>query len=466
MPINSEKKIKATRVILMLILFAFTIPLFTGCDVATISVDNMLVPPKLSGELDDIYGVFVNSIDKEVKLKYPKTGMHKSAITLINIDDEESDEAVIFYEIPSTTTENYTLRVNILDKIDNEWTPVYNLGVEAVGVDKFSVVATQTDTYLVVGFTTIGTAKSIIKIYSFENKQLVEQFSQSCSTHEIIDINSDGADELILFVNKKLENDINENTAVMVSTVATDSLPAFSISKPTQLDPDVSDYLSISKGNVNAQKGQPSVPALYIDGLKGNGVISTQILISQTNKLSNLIFRGEKTNPQLLEETSRSTRVSCSDLNGDNILEIPKLYPFVNYTDTEKHNQLFYTQWNNFVQDGLQVKHYSYSDFSLNFMVMLKEEWIDKITVTKDTAENLVTFFYFNSVTQNATPLFEIKTIHRADYKNSSQVEASISSYELLETNGQISYMYKFYPKNSNIKITPSDLKDLFRLLL
>ena len=51
-----------------------------------------------------------------ITLKYPKNGEYRSAYVIANIDDEPTDEAMVFYEYTSNGSEEDGLRVNILDK--------------------------------------------------------------------------------------------------------------------------------------------------------------------------------------------------------------------------------------------------------------------------------------------------------------------------------------------------------------
>ncbi len=429
--------------------------LLSGCGVATISVENMLVPPKLTGELSEIYKVFARSVDKNVKLKYPRQGEHKSAITLVNLDGEESSEAIVFYEIPSTSAENYTLRVNVLDKVDDEWVTAYNLGVEAVGVDKFNVVTVGDSTFAIIGFTSIGSSKSIVKIYSYSNRQLIERSTHSCSTHEIIDINGDGKDELILFGSRTTE-DQTENYAVSVNL----SSGKFEKSNPVLLDSNVQEYIAISKGHVMMRPGSVVVSALYIDGVKGTGVVSTQILTGINHYLINLIYKGEDINLGLIEKTQRNARILSRDINSDQVLEIPQLFPFLGYEDTENHNKLFYTRWSNYTDNQLVLNQITYSDYSLNFMLILDEDWTNKITATKNSAESAVTFYSYTSKNKKNKPWFSIRMVKRNEVKG-----GSFSDFTVIKTVGQVSYLFKLHNEHEQIPLNDEDIKQRFKLI-
>ena len=67
-------------------------------------------------------------------LKYPISGENRSAYILCNLDDESSNEAVVFYQLTGTDT----IRMNILDQNDQgEWESVYDMA--GAGDDIYTV---------------------------------------------------------------------------------------------------------------------------------------------------------------------------------------------------------------------------------------------------------------------------------------------------------------------------------------
>ena len=72
--------------------------LLTGCSYTQTGIDSMLKPPKLSEEQNKIYNALVSSVSKTVKLKYPRSGEFTSAFVVRDMDNEPTQEALVFYE--------------------------------------------------------------------------------------------------------------------------------------------------------------------------------------------------------------------------------------------------------------------------------------------------------------------------------------------------------------------------------
>ena len=70
--------------------------LLTGCAVGT-SVDNLLKPPQLSVEQEQIYQALQNAVGNNITLQYPRSGDNLSAFIVCDMDDDGEDEAMVFY---------------------------------------------------------------------------------------------------------------------------------------------------------------------------------------------------------------------------------------------------------------------------------------------------------------------------------------------------------------------------------
>ena len=66
----------------------------TSCTLST-DVENLLKPPKLSEEQEQIYQALIASEGSKISLKYPRTGNYLSAFIVENIDNEPSNEAIV-----------------------------------------------------------------------------------------------------------------------------------------------------------------------------------------------------------------------------------------------------------------------------------------------------------------------------------------------------------------------------------
>ena len=94
---DKEGGIRIKQHIIPLITASAAAVLLTGCDMGT-SVEPYLKPPKLSEQHEQIYNALINTEGSKINLKYPKSGSYLSAFVVSDIDDEPTEEAIVFYE--------------------------------------------------------------------------------------------------------------------------------------------------------------------------------------------------------------------------------------------------------------------------------------------------------------------------------------------------------------------------------
>ena len=61
----------------------------------TASVETLLSPPRLTAEQEQIYQALMKNTGSSVSLKYPKRGEHLSAFTVVDLDGDKMDEAIV-----------------------------------------------------------------------------------------------------------------------------------------------------------------------------------------------------------------------------------------------------------------------------------------------------------------------------------------------------------------------------------
>ena len=109
----------------------------TGCSALNFSVEGLINAPKLTSEQSEIHQALIESVGSNITLKYPKNGEYRSAYVIANIDDEPTDEAMVFYEYTSNGSEEDGLRVNILDKDEKgKWYSVKELAGAGTDIDQ------------------------------------------------------------------------------------------------------------------------------------------------------------------------------------------------------------------------------------------------------------------------------------------------------------------------------------------
>ena len=98
---------------------AALLALCTGCSARFAAVDELMRPPRLSGENSGIEEAFENAVqNKNVQIKTPMAGQYRSAYVLYDLDADGREEAIAFY---SDARDDTTAYMHILDFDGEVW---------------------------------------------------------------------------------------------------------------------------------------------------------------------------------------------------------------------------------------------------------------------------------------------------------------------------------------------------------
>ena len=437
----------------LLLLLIGMLFLFSSCNYSQTGIEGLMAPPKLSDQQNQIYNALVASVGKNIELKYPRQGDFTSAFLINNIDDEPTQEAIVFYENTTLTAATMPLRISVLDQQDGKWVSKYEVAVSANEVEKVSIVTQHQQTYVIIGFNLLSKTEKVIKMYTYNDGILNEEFTTSCSNYEVIDIDDDNSSEIITFVPKVGEGDVKSMTAYMhkIQSGGTEIISS------TQMEPNVTEYVNVQKGMLSSEQ-----PALYLDGLQGSTNLCTEILTYSNGNLVNLIYH-EEDEYNLIGKTSRTYGSFCIDLDNDGIVEIPMLKLALGYEDKQQHEEVYLTQWYNYENEGLELQQTTYVSYALGYIFTFPKEWIETVTIESIPNSNEISFYDYNKMQLDEldAKLLSIKVIKRADYEK----EALKNGYKMLKDNGQILYTYKLHETNSDLILNESEVLDYFKLL-
>lgn len=454
-------------------LFAFAM---TACSYSASNIDTLLQPPKLSQQQNEIYAALESSTDKNVKLIYPKKGDFTSAFLINNIDDEPTQEAIVFYEKPSSSSATMPVRISVLDQIDGKWVSMCEVGVEGTGVEKVSFLNVDNKIYVIISFMLLNKSDKLVNFYCFSNGMLQQMFMTTCNSYEIFDIDGDEKSEIITIDTKEKDTELRmvtakafriradglyeisspvaeEKSAGGVFSASTDSLTGIG---SALMDPNVIEYLEMYKGKL-----RDDTPALYIDCLKSNNTISTEILVMRNGTLSNLIYSANE-KYDMVYKTTRQYGSFLDDLNNDGVYEIPIQVPALGYEELEVHQRLNFTQWYNYIRDELVLIKTTYVDYQLGFAFILPDSWVGKISAESVINESKITFYeYNNNQIDYSKEILCIKVMKKSDYTNPIVME----EYQMFEENGQLLYFYMDDYSQSELKLNSGEILSYFTLL-
>lgn len=376
------------------VLLASILLLLSGCSYS-LSMENLLSPPKLTEEQTAIYEALKKSKSGDITLKYPKSGDYRSAFVIHNIDDEPSNEAMVFYTETGVNGET-TLRINFLDQNNGKWESVYDLPAIGTDVERvaFEKLGDNDVTNIIVGFSILNQSEKALRVYTYKNKIPSEVFLTTYSVLDILDLDGDQNKEIFL---------INYDKGISYSTATVNAWKndVFTTLSKVELDPTASEYLALTQSPTPSGK-----TALFIDHAKGDGRYGTDILYYQGNRLVNVVYDAVNNNTEKLLRKSNATSpvVHSLDVDGDGFVEAVGTVSFPGYEESPINEQIQAFIWYSVDKGKLTKEYYSFASPTGEFLFIFPGRWEGLVTVTWDADTNTAVFW------QTATPIQQIAT--------------------------------------------------------
>ncbi len=446
-----------------------------GCSLSA-SVENLLSPPKLTEEQNEIYQELINSVGRNVKLKYPRSGDYRSAFVLKNIDDEPGDEALVFYESNDIRSGESSLRLKFLDKTDDGWEAVYDLACAGNEIDSVvftslgndgarafsdNVSANETEPaecpVIILSYNLLNRTDKSFSVLKYKDKRPVELMSSTYSCMSVSDMDSDGQNELVVVsVNRELKS--------AVASMYTDNGEGLELLSNTPLYGGAADYLRVTEGLLNE-----GTPALFLDYSKGGGQSGTDVLYCYGSRLFCPDSIGGNPAAGIISRQVNNymAEIYSFDINKDGFTEIPSTIPLPGYEILTKPEQLCAVQWYTVQNDNFTPKAYSYFSGTYSFALLFPNRWMGVVSAVADFTNNDIIFIAYDPQTGlTVTPENEIMRIHAVPRGDGSAENAASGMSRLAESNDLIFYYSVSSDRAmSKLALTESELRDSFVLL-
>ncbi len=360
-------------------LAAAVLLLASGCTFNT-SIDNLMSPPKLSVEQEQIYSALTDELRSSVSLKYPKSGKYLSAFIIEDIDGDGGDEAVVFYEKNSLGLEENPLRISILDQDDGKWRSVCDTSAEGTEIEKvmISKLGSNDRVNLIIESSLINRSEKNAAIYTYDsaNGTVIRTFSESCSFIDVTDLDGDDQNEFLM-----LSGSVGGAPAA-AEAYKLDAEGTYH-HYSCELNGSFTEFDSISYGEIGGAR-----KALYIDSASGTGSIQTDVIYMDSTGLSKVF-----STPEEAQATVRPAGCSATDIDGDGILEIPVQVISPGYDNVSESEQMKLTNWMYVTSDNrLEYKYSSYLSVNSGYTFLFPEKWRGRVTVRRDTINEEIVF--------------------------------------------------------------------------
>ena len=426
-----------------IICIILTVIFITGCSFGR-SIDNLLTPPKLSVEQEQIYNALTDTTGSAINLKYPKSGKYLSAFIIEDIDGDGENESIVFYEKKGLTINQNTLRINVLDHFNDKWQSVCDTSAEGSDIEKviISKLGENDRTNIIIGSSLINNSEKSASIYTYREGIIEKTFSSVYSFMDVTDMDKDNMNEFLILHG-------SSSSPAVSATYKLDSEGKYHEYK-TELNGNFTEFDRLVYGNIGNQR-----TGLYIDAVSGSGFIQTDIIYMDSSGL-NKVF----SNPDDSLKTVRASGLNTIDIDSDGIYEIPVQTQFIGYDDVPESEQIKMTEWYIYNGSELERKYSGYYSIAEGYMFIFPERWINHVTVKKDVINEELVFTEYKDDGSKGEELLRIYI----SYDSASENDHISSGYQLIRTNGETSYMaYVPEAKNNNLSLALGETALCFR---
>ncbi len=431
-----------------LVLLILPLLFLCGC---SMSVEELLSPPKLDEEQTAIYEALRLSKGGDVNLKYPISGQYRSAFVVQNIDDEASNEAIVFYEASNIADEGSSLRLNFLDKRDGKWVSVYDFAALGSEVERVQFADLgDGGTSIIVTYPIQNSSDRATSIFSYVDNTPSEVYKSRHVYMSLIDINEDGADEVFM-----VNSDSTSSTAT-VNLLGWQN-GSFSVLSSVPLSASFAGCRSIQLGNATStgRKG------IFIDYTLSDGTTSTDVMLCYDRTLAAAQITAEQVNRR---SNTYTPFIPCRDADGDGVIEIPVISPAPGYENSPANEQVSFTCWFELMPSGVSLEQESITYVSIrnDYMLTIPSRWSGLVTMNVSIADGTVAFCKYDILSKTAgEELLVIRAVPEAAVSKTDLT--GFTSYGKNETTGYC-FFIKTNTENS-FAMSAAELEDFFEII-
>ena len=342
------------------------------------NVESMLSPPRLTAEQEQIYQALQRSVgSQQISLKYPKSGEHLSAFTVADLDDDGSDEAIVFYESSRTVADENPLRICLLGQQNGEWKSIDEYHANGAEVDRIDItrLGAGSRMNLVISYSMVDGADHAAQVCYYNGDALVFDTPVPYTVMTMRDFDQDGTTELFV------ANAAKQNLAAAALIYILGEEGTLRLQSQVDLPESFTDIPRTIYCELPSEKGTDKVPGICMDCLSGPKTVQTIVLSYEEKRLKQ--FYTDSADSQ---KSERDRLYQTMDVDGDGEAEIPVNKNFYGYND-EDISPVLLTNW--FVCRGglLMREHASYYAAQDGFIFLLPKRWEEQVTAVPEDGE-------------------------------------------------------------------------------
>ena len=426
------------------VILAASTALLCGCNIADLSFEESLRPPRTMGDEAEIEKLISKTAGSNYTLKYPKSGSYRSAIIMNDLNGDGVDEAIAFFKGKDETAGVHML---LMYDQDGEWKTSGDYVTETTDVDcvDFADIDENNGLEIIVGYTTYTPNVNFLACYTYSNGVTdTIQAGQNYSSFYCGNLDNNGKSEIITL---SLFNAENQAKASMLSYSKEKKQIFVKASAP--MDPNVVKIKSIGMSDFDG-----SVKGVVVDGSFASEELVTQVIYyNQTLAvLRNPLYKEKQKNP-----TTRTVSVLSTDFDGDSKLEIPMAEKLPFHGEDMALTVADKISWCSFnpANETLTVKSVVAENRKCGFSVKQPSKWVDRSYTAINDENSMKLYEWVNNAL--GEELFEVKA-----FDVSAWDKGKIDGFTLIYRDNRYAYAFTNPQGKSPMKLTDDEIKTAF----
>ncbi len=348
----------------ILVLAALVLMLaLSGCMDA--AADDLYTLPELSEGYLKLQSVIDGVLSSGAEYAAPTAGANRQPVQREDLDGDGVREVLAFFNFAGS---DRPLKIYIFRTDGETYTEAARIEGDGTSIDSVSYLDMDGDGVreIAVGWQ-MGPGINMLSVYSTKGFQLNQIINTNYTEYTVCNIEEGSGSE------------------VMVLRLSTSDLTGEAELYSLLSDGEVQRSMALLSNNIEGLLRVRSTQLLdgpggiLVESTAAGGGIITDILTIKNNKLRNVTLDETA---GISVSTRRGATVYCRDINGDGVLEVPKLVPFPSATEGTVY---YMTEWHAYYSSGRdivsRVAYINYTDF---WSLTLPEQWIGRIGVRRE----------------------------------------------------------------------------------
>ena len=436
----------------------------TGCNGVSLDgflkpgIDDLLHPPKLTAEQTEISQALEAAVGsgRAEKLKYPQRGDYLSAFVMYDLDQDGQEEALVFYDDPNNM--EYQTQICILDNDGTGWKALQTYPGNGNEVDQiqFVSISGQGGCDILIGWQQTNRELKTVNLYNFQNGQMKSLFSNTYSELLVTQLTGGRYSDLLLLEASASAKPVDAKLASLIPEEGIVDI----IGEEYRLTNAFTSYTEVKYGLLSDRTS-----AVFVDGQIGGDMYCTDVLYYDKEKkqlTSHLLYDVD----DYSEKTIRALEITCRDIDGDGIMEVPMPEPLPGYEENQE-DSIYLINFSCLDSNGISRLTPVAVNLEAKYMLKFPLTWRDKVTVTQEDKSNEWRFWVYNgSISQLRDELLRIKVYSAKDYHDKFDAD----TYRIIKTKGNTEYYAYIPPKTegtegTEMSITYAQLEEMILFL-